>query len=91
MPALNAQSARYQLVDFTIDVLAPLGTGVIQNYLNEHGQGVYEATLHVDNLAKATQLLVEQGMNFEQQVDGTVRFAPDNVGGARWLLISGRS
>ncbi|MEM7531810.1 MAG: VOC family protein [Chloroflexota bacterium] len=86
LPVSNAQCVRYQLADFTIDVLAPLGTGAVQEYLDGHGQGVYEVTLRVDDLTEAVRLLVERGVSIEQQADGMVRIVSDDVFGARWVL-----
>jgi catechol 2,3-dioxygenase-like lactoylglutathione lyase family enzyme len=65
--ALNARRATFTLGANIIDVLAPAGSGVLQQVLANEGEGPYELTFAVHELDQTRAFLEARGIDFVQE------------------------
>jgi catechol 2,3-dioxygenase-like lactoylglutathione lyase family enzyme len=89
-PHLGARRARFRLGAFTIDLLAPVGAGPIQQTVEAVGEGPFELTLACKNLDQARAALAQADLSAEPSQDGTegVLLPLRETPGARLRLIA---
>lgn len=60
---LTARARGYQLADSVIELAEPTGTGVLQTYIDRHGEGIRSTVFAVKDLGQAKQYFQRRGMS----------------------------
>jgi catechol 2,3-dioxygenase-like lactoylglutathione lyase family enzyme len=66
VPRLAARRARFRVGTFTIDLLAPVGGGLVQEMLEAVGEGPFELALACSSPAQARSALAQAGLSAEE-------------------------
>jgi hypothetical protein len=61
-PAAGARAVGLQISDVVMEVLTPTGPGAIQDYLRDHGQGIYSNVIAVRDIDQARRFLTGRGV-----------------------------
>lgn len=87
----GARRARYGLGGFQIELLAPTGSGLLREELEQQGEGPYQLTLAVRSVAHARAHLARSGVRVEDVpgVPGSILITPDHTLGVRLMLVEG--
>ena len=87
-PELAAEGAEFAAGEFRVRLLAPSGSGPIQEALSALGEGPFQVVLEVGQLEAARQALAERGTSVEAApgTPGGLLIDPDQSLGARLIL-----
>ena len=88
---LGARRARFELGSLTIDLLEPAAEGPAQAELDRLGEGPYQVTLRVQDLAESRSRLERSGIRLEPApgIPGGLLVPPESALGARLVLVAG--
>lgn len=88
-PHLAARRATFHVGSSRIDLLAPTAKGPVQQMLDEVGEGTFELTLAVRNLAETRAYLTQAGIRAEAYPADSRKLllAPHQTPGARLVLM----
>lgn len=89
VPELAARRVRYKLGLFAIDLLEPMGAGLIRAQLDAAGEGPFQVTLRVRDLLQARTWLARSRVTLEPAPDTPqgCLIPPDQALGARLVLV----
>ena len=89
LPALDAHCMRLNVPGLTLDLLAPTGSGIVQDTISAQGEGLFGVVHQVDDLAAARTLLAANDISLQPAPEhaGAWLIPPAEAEGARLLLI----
>jgi catechol 2,3-dioxygenase-like lactoylglutathione lyase family enzyme len=64
-PAVAARAVGLQIADVVMELLTPVGSGTIQAYLRDHGQGIFSTVFAVRDIEQARRYFTERGVALE--------------------------
>lgn len=82
VPALAASRAGFEVRGFGVDLLAPTGEGPVGEALERDGEGLFEASIRVEDLAAARAFVPDAAED-----EGGLRVPVDRALGARISLV----
>lgn len=90
LPAANARRLRFSVPGIALDLLVPLGAGMVADALAEQGEGLWSVTLAVADPAAAAAYAATAGTHMlpaPERPDGQLLVSPA-LAGARFVLVS---